>query len=73
MTATETYAAEDQRAMMSTITGFWVSQLTATLAHLEIAEHLHDGPKTAARIAELAGSDPAPPSGCSAPPWIPGS
>ncbi|MCG7310788.1 acetylserotonin O-methyltransferase [Brachybacterium sp. ACRRE] len=58
MTATETYAAEDQRAMMSTITGFWVSQLTATLAHLEIAEHLHDGPKTAARIAELAGSDP---------------
>ncbi len=57
MTATETYAAEDHQAMMSTITGFWVSQLTATLAHLEVADHLHDGPKTAARIAELAGSD----------------
>lgn len=58
MTATETYTAEDHRTMMSTITGFWVSQLTAALAHLEVAEHLHDGPKTADTVAKLAGSDP---------------
>lgn len=58
MTTTETYTAEDQRSMMSTITGFWVSQMTAALAHLEVAEHLYDGPKSASRIAELAGSDP---------------
>lgn len=58
MTATETYTAEDQRTMMSTITGFWISQMTAALAHLEVAEHLHDGPKSAARVAALAGSDP---------------
>ncbi len=45
-------------AMFRMVTGFWVSQIIGVAAKLGIAEHLHDGPKSADDLARLTGSDP---------------
>ncbi|MFB9902325.1 methyltransferase [Allokutzneria oryzae] len=47
-----------QARMMSMITGYWVTQIVHAVAELRIADHLADGPRTAAELAELTGSDP---------------
>ncbi|QUQ64186.1 methyltransferase [Kutzneria sp. CA-103260] len=44
--------------MMSMITGYWVTQIVHAVAELGIADHLADGPRTSAELAELTGCDP---------------
>jgi O-methyltransferase domain/Dimerisation domain len=39
-------------------TGFWVSKAIAVAAALGIADHLQDGPKTTAELAQVAGAHP---------------
>jgi hypothetical protein len=45
-------------AVMQMVSGFWVSQIVRTAADLSLAEHLHDGPRSAAEIAVLEQADP---------------
>lgn len=52
-------SADDLAAMMSMITGHWVSQIVATVAHLGLADQLDAGPLTAAQLAAASATDPS--------------
>jgi hypothetical protein len=45
-------------ALRHLCTGFWISKAIAVAAELGIADHLTDGPKTAAELAPLVGAHP---------------
>ena len=47
-----------QQQMMSMITGYWMTQIVRTVAELGIADHLANGPRTSAELAESAGCEP---------------
>lgn len=54
--------AGDQQAhaeVMHLVNGFWVSQIVRTAADLNLAEHLHGGPRSAADIAAAESADPS--------------
>lgn len=53
------YRAHDQDATMAAISGHFTSQVLRTLAELRIPDLLHEGPRSAERIAEFAGTDPS--------------
>ncbi|MEV5152178.1 methyltransferase [Streptomyces werraensis] len=62
MTTADNVTAQDAEAhgsVMQMISGFWVSQIVRTAADLSLAEHLQDGPRTAADIAAAESADPA--------------
>lgn len=50
---------EAHGAVMQMITGFWVSQIVRTAADLSLAEHLQDGPRSAAEVASKESADPS--------------
>ncbi|GAA5192260.1 methyltransferase [Rugosimonospora acidiphila] len=50
--------ANGYESLLQMVHGFWVSQIVRTAADLSLAEHLADGPRTAADIATIEGSDP---------------
>ena len=52
-------AADPAAALRQLIMGFRSTQLVRTAAELGLADHLTDGPKTAADLAPLLGADPA--------------
>ena len=45
-------------AMMSLITGYWVSQAVGVAAKLGVADHLGNGPRTCEALAKDVGADP---------------
>ena len=45
--------------MVELIQGFWVARAVHAAAHLALPDHLSDGPKTAAELADLTGTQPA--------------
>ena len=51
--------ADPAAALRQLIMGFRSTQLVRTAAELGLADHLTDGPKTAADLAPLLGVDPA--------------
>ena len=55
----ESGTAEAHAAVMQMATGFWVSQIVRTAADLSLAEHLQDGPRSAAEIAVKEAADPS--------------
>ena len=55
----ESGMAEAHAAVMQMATGFWVSQIVRTAADLSLAEHLQDGPRSAAEIAVKEAADPS--------------
>ena len=46
-------------ALLEMINGYWVSQIVRAAADLRLADHLADGVRTAAEVAERESSDPA--------------
>jgi hypothetical protein len=57
MTPTDSVStAADHSAVLQMITGFWVSQIVASAADLNLAEHLEPGPRTAAEVAAAEGA-----------------
>lgn len=52
-------AGGEAARMFQMITGYWVTQVLRTAAELNIADHLHGGPATAADIARAESLDPA--------------
>jgi O-methyltransferase/methyltransferase family protein len=58
MTSTDDDATTAYGAVLQMVTGFWVSQIVRTAADLSLAEHLADGPRTAAEVAAAEKSDP---------------
>jgi hypothetical protein len=49
----------DRLKLLGLIHGYWISQVVRTAADLRLADHLTDGPLTAADIAARESSDPA--------------
>jgi len=49
---------DPQQRMMSMISGYWVTQIVRTVAELGIADHLADGPRTSAELADASGCQP---------------
>lgn len=50
-------AQSTQALMMQLVNGYIVSQALRTVAELEIADRLSDGPKTADELAALSGAN----------------
>jgi hypothetical protein len=51
-------AGRDRLKLLGMIHGYWISQVVRAAADLRLAEHLADGPLTAAQVADLESSDP---------------
>lgn len=49
----------DRLKLLGLIHGYWISQVVRAAADLRLAEHLADGPLTAAQVAAIESSDPA--------------
>lgn len=49
----------DNDRMMQMINGYWVTQIVNAAATYALADHLAEGPATAAQIAEMADADPS--------------
>jgi hypothetical protein len=58
-TPSDVTEAQAFAAVLQMANGFWVSQIVRTAADLNIAEHLHDGPMSAADIATAENADPS--------------
>ncbi|NJA56098.1 methyltransferase [Streptomyces sp. NEAU-H3] len=52
-------APDETGRMFQMITGYWATQIARTAAELRLAEHLGQGPRTAAELARAAALDPA--------------
>jgi hypothetical protein len=49
----------DNDRMMEMINGYWITQIVNAAATYALADHLAEGPATAAKIAEMANTDPS--------------
>ena len=49
----------DNDRMMEMINGYWITQIVNAVATYALADHLAEGPTTAAEIAEMANTDPS--------------
>jgi O-methyltransferase domain/Dimerisation domain len=56
---TDSNPGRDRLKLLGMIHGYWISQVVRAAADLRLAEHLSDGPLTAAEVAGLESSDPA--------------
>ena len=54
---TELSGIEAHAAVMQMVTGLWIAQILRTAADFSLAEHLEQGPRTAAEIAALESAD----------------